>query len=258
MTTTLFDYPKGAAFGRVLPKNKIYEHATPSTKLKERFVQQVEQITWQQKLAPETINLPATRAVPEIQIFRITLKTGELDTSVLQCIDHAIPFPLYFELQYGDRIKATAAFKRPSDGDQSKWVVSSYFDGPWLPATTPRVPLPLVLDLEQLYARLLTALSPFPPFPGEPMTAFVVRMDEIRRRTGVGTSGSTPAQRKTVQPQGSDQRRGACVETGAGHVDRQVTVAVHNTTCCTNLLRTVTVTFVHELISIEERPRWNS
>ncbi|MEZ4681842.1 MAG: DUF4391 domain-containing protein [Caldilineaceae bacterium] len=171
-----------AAFGRVLPKNKIYEHATPSTKLKERFVQQVEQITWQQKLAPETINLPATRAVPEIQIFRITLKTGELDTSVLQCIDHAIPFPLYFELQYGDRIKATAAFKRPSDGDQSKWVVSSYFDGPWLPATTPRVPLPLVLDLEQLYARLLTALSPFPPRPGEPMTAFVVRMDEIRRR----------------------------------------------------------------------------
>jgi len=25
--TGFFDYPKGAAFGRVLPKNKIYEHA---------------------------------------------------------------------------------------------------------------------------------------------------------------------------------------------------------------------------------------
>ncbi len=182
MTTTLFDYPKGAAFGRVLPKNKIYEHAAPSAKLKELFVQQVEQITWQQKLAPETINLPATRAVPEIQIFRITLKTGELDPAVLGCIDHAIPFPLYFELQYGDRIKATAAFKRPSDGDQSKWVVSSYFDGPWLPATTPRLPLPLVLDLEQLYTRLLTALAPFPPRPNEPMTAFVARVEEIRSR----------------------------------------------------------------------------
>jgi hypothetical protein len=93
MTAILFDFPKGAAFGRVLPKNKIYEHATPSTAVKELFVRQVEQITWQYKLAPETINLKPSRAVPEIQIFSITLKTGDLKKDVLHCIDQAIPFP---------------------------------------------------------------------------------------------------------------------------------------------------------------------
>ena len=39
--------------------------------MKDLFVAQVEQIVWQYKLAPETINLPATPGVPEIQVFGI-------------------------------------------------------------------------------------------------------------------------------------------------------------------------------------------
>ena len=48
---TLYAWPKQAAFGRVVPKSKIYEHASVSAALKERFVQQVEQINWAYKLA---------------------------------------------------------------------------------------------------------------------------------------------------------------------------------------------------------------
>ena len=52
--TAFFDYPKGAAFGRVVPKNKIYEHAGASAALKDLFITQVDQIVWRFKLAPET------------------------------------------------------------------------------------------------------------------------------------------------------------------------------------------------------------
>ena len=55
----LVTYPAKAAFGRTLPKNKIYEHSKANTRLKDLFVKEVEQIVWQYKLAPETINLPA-------------------------------------------------------------------------------------------------------------------------------------------------------------------------------------------------------
>ena len=72
--TTLFAYPTNAAFGRVLPKSKIYERTQPTTAVKELFVRQIEQVVWQYKLAPETINVQGTTIVPEIQIFRITLK----------------------------------------------------------------------------------------------------------------------------------------------------------------------------------------
>lgn len=182
MTAVLFDYPKSAAFGRVLPKNKIYEHASPSTAVKNLFIRQVEQITWQFKLAPETVNLKGTPSVPEIQIFSITLKTGELIYDVLQCIDRAIPFPILFELRYEGKIRAVAAFKRPSDADKSKWVVSDYFETAWLPTEAPRTALPVVFDLEALYARLLAPLLPFPARPGEGLQAYVERMEQIRSR----------------------------------------------------------------------------
>ena len=97
---SLFTFPKSAAFGKVLPKNKIYEHSGANTRLKELFVEQVEQIVWQYKLAPETINLPARPGVPEIQIFSIQLKTAELHGDVLRCIDGAIPYPIVFELAF--------------------------------------------------------------------------------------------------------------------------------------------------------------
>ena len=94
----LFNYPRSAKFGRVLPKSKIYEHAKPGAAVKNLFVSQVEQIVWQYKLAPETINLKQSRAVPEIQIFRLALKTAELKHEVLRCIDKAIQFPIIFRI----------------------------------------------------------------------------------------------------------------------------------------------------------------
>lgn len=180
MTTVLFDYPKKAAFGRVLPKSKIYEHARPTSAIKELFVRQVEQISWQYKLAPETINIKGTVAVPEIQVFSIALRDDELKTEVLRCIDQAIPFPILFELKHDGKVKPTAAFKRPNEADATKWVVSEYFDGDWVLGDTLRMPLPMVFDLEALYGHLLAPLMPYPARPGEGLQARVERMERIR------------------------------------------------------------------------------
>ena len=175
--TTLFAYPTNAAFGRVLPKSKIYERTQPTTAVKELFVRQIEQIVWQYKLAPETINMQGTTIVPEIQIFRITLKTGELKPEALRCIDQAIPFPLVFELCHEGKVKSIAAYKRPSAADAAN--ISPYFAADWLPEDTPRHPLPVVFDLETLYAQLLAPLLPYPPRQGESLQAQVDRMDQI-------------------------------------------------------------------------------
>ena len=66
--TAFFSYPKATAFGRTVPKSKIYEHAGPGSALKDKFVTEVEQIVWTHKLAPETLNLTVTLSVTEIQI----------------------------------------------------------------------------------------------------------------------------------------------------------------------------------------------
>jgi hypothetical protein len=182
--TVLFQFPTQAAFGRVLPKNKIYEKARPSSAVKELFVSQVSQITWQYKLAPETINLPARTGAPEIEVFDIALKGKELDERVLACIDKAIPFPLVFQLVANGKVQLKAAYKRPSDTDANKWVVGEYFSSDWLPINSVRQPLPMALDMANLYEQLLRALLPLPARVGEPLREQVLRLEAARKKRG--------------------------------------------------------------------------
>ena len=182
MSQALFHYPKAAAFDRILPKSKIYEHSKPTSAVKELFVKQVDKIIWQYKLAPETINLPAKPNVPEIQVFTIALKTQELSEDVLRCIDQAIPLPIFYQLTFANRIKLKAAYKRPSDADAGKWVTESYFETDWLDKDTGRAELPVVLDLASLYEHLLRPLMPLPPKTGESLKTKVERLSLLRTK----------------------------------------------------------------------------
>lgn len=180
--TALIAYPKQAAFGRVLPKNKIYAHSGANTRLKELFVEQVEKIVWQYKLAPETINLPARPGVPEIQIFSIQLKTAEPHTDLLHCIDEAIPFPIIFELTFDGRTQVVAAYKRPNEADTSRWVLSDYFRSDWLPMDAERTAMPVALHLGGLYEQLLHRLIPLSARPQETLTELVARVEQVQAK----------------------------------------------------------------------------
>lgn len=173
------NYPKQAAFGRNLPKNKIYEHSGANTRLKELFVEQVEQIVWQYKLAPETINLSAKPGVPELQVFAIQLKTPELNLDVLRCIDGAVQFPIIFELGFDDRIQVVAAYKRPNESDTSRWVLSDYFATVWFPSDIQRAAMPLALDLGGLYEQVLHRLVPTPARQQESLADLVARIEQV-------------------------------------------------------------------------------
>jgi hypothetical protein len=173
-------YPKQAAFGRVLPKSKIYEHSRASPAVREMFVRQVEQIIWKFKLASETINLPSKPAVPEIQIFALQLKTPELNHDVLRCIDVAVQFPIIFELNFDGKTKVVAALKRLSESDTKRWVVSDYFSSKWIQTEVERVGMPLALDLGILYEIILQRLIQLPLRQNETINGLVKRAENLR------------------------------------------------------------------------------
>lgn len=178
-TPVLFSFPIQARVSRVVPKSKIYEHGPVNTALRDKFVRQVEQITWAYKLAPETINLPARGSVPEIQVFEITQKIAELDDEVLRAIDRAISLPIIFELHYEQRTRMVAAFKRNSEADASRWVLSDYFATAWLPSDIERTAIPLALDLGGLYEQVLQRLIPTPARPQESLADLVARVELV-------------------------------------------------------------------------------
>ncbi|HAD46877.1 MAG: methyl-accepting chemotaxis protein [Alcanivorax sp.] len=186
----LINYPERARVGRVVPKNRIMVSGAVGRRVRGQLTAQVARITWQYKLAQETLNLKGSKAVPEIQIFRLALKsTGVSDAlpvEVLKCIDHAIGFPIIFELTSSredgatrDAIRVAATYKRPNEVDASKWVIDDYFATDWLPADTPRAPLPVALDLPRLYEQLLCELLSIQARPGESMAALIERHDRI-------------------------------------------------------------------------------
>jgi hypothetical protein len=180
MSVGLFVYPERAAFGRNLPKTKIYEHTRLTTAMRNKLVNQIEKIVWQYKLSPETINLRSKKSAPEIEVFTVTLKKPNISNEVLRAIDTAIPFPIIHELIYDGRVKVVAAFKRPSEADSSKWVTDIYFESDWQELDAERKPLPVAVDLGRLYQQILRELISVPPRRGENIAEQVQRVALIR------------------------------------------------------------------------------
>jgi len=180
--TFLYDFPKNAAFGKVLPKNKIYEHALSTPAVKKMFVREVEKIVWSYKLSPETINLPAKENIQEIQVFTITLKRETLGHGVLSVIDRAIPSPIFFILGFENKTRYAAAYKRQNESDKSRWVVGNYFETNWIPDDACKVPLPVVLDLGSLYHALLKSIIPLSVRQNETLYELVSRSEKLKIR----------------------------------------------------------------------------
>ena len=177
----MFIYPAKAALNRVVPKTKIYANTKPSKSIKDKFVSQISEIIWKYKLSPETTNLAARDGFTEVQIFEITLKEPELGTEVLDAIDKAIPYPIFFRLLYNDQVKTVAAYKRPAADGSGSWVIDEYFETEWSDVTAPIIPLPVALDMKSLYEQMIGAFIDLTPRNGEPLESLVERVRMIRK-----------------------------------------------------------------------------
>jgi hypothetical protein len=175
----MFAFPPKTAFGKTIPKSRIYLHAEPSRRIRDLFAAQVAEIRWAHKLSPETLHLPAKPGVPEIQIFEIRLKTPTLDDVILETIDRAIPYPILHRLTAEKGVAWSAAFKRPSEADSSQWVVGTRFTSPFEEPRDEWPPLPTALDLGHLYAALMAGLLPLPARPGESLGSQVARCERF-------------------------------------------------------------------------------
>jgi hypothetical protein len=168
MSGILYRWPPNAKFGRVVPKTKFYEHGRVTTAMREKFVDEVQRITWAYKLAEKTVNLAGNAAVPEIQVFHLDAKGEDISDTVLTAIDLAVRTPIIFEITADDgghrRTRMVAAHKQPGP---SKSTLSDYFTSSWHSTDDERTPLPTAIDLPGLYIALMQPLLPVPIRPGE-------------------------------------------------------------------------------------------
>jgi len=184
MSGIIFEFPKQAAFGRIVAKDKIYYHSSASTKIKRKFIDEVDRIIWSYKLSPETVNLPAKYGVNEIQVFTILFKNEEYSTEILEAIDKAIPSPIIFQLKYKGKVSTMASYKRQSEADKSKWVFSSHFGSQEFidHSKVKKMKLPVAIDMSTLYHKLLIQLLPIPSRENESIQDLINRYETVRSK----------------------------------------------------------------------------
>jgi hypothetical protein len=178
----MFNFPKKTHFRRVLPKNKIYAHTKAGKALQTRFVDQVVKITWLCKLAPETLNIPASKTVQEIEIFEIQLKQADVHPDILRAIDRTIRHPIAYILRFQDQVRYTMPEKRPNEADANKWVIGEYFSTDWQTFEAPTEDLPIALNMAGLYEQLLRAHLCVLARPDESLADQVARITMLQQK----------------------------------------------------------------------------
>lgn len=182
MTDLLYRWPIAANFGIRVPKEKFYANGHVTNAVREKFVTEVQRITWAYKLAEVTINLPGSSAVPEVQVFQIDAKMDDVSEPVLTAIDKAIPFPAVFEVTRNDGalryVRMVAAHKQLGVGVPK---LSAYYSTEWQPLDAERQPLPTAITLSALYTALLGPLLPVTARPGEGMSEVAGRLQTVRK-----------------------------------------------------------------------------
>ena len=98
----MFELPKNCYVNKFLPKKIFYEKVGVSSGVKDEFVNLVDRITWLYKLSPDTIGIPKTDNIEEIQIFQIEKKKKKVPLAVIKTITKGVQYKILFLIKYND------------------------------------------------------------------------------------------------------------------------------------------------------------
>jgi len=113
-TTNLLRYPETTLFGKTVPKKYFYDQLEVSARMKQRFVNDIEEIVWLYKLAPTTLNVQKGEQVGEIEIMLCPLKDVDCPVDVFKFISQKIPHHIVFILQYGNSYRLLIQYGQDS------------------------------------------------------------------------------------------------------------------------------------------------
>ena len=98
----MFNLPKECYVNKFLPKKVFYEKVGVSSGVKDEFVNLIDRITWLYKLSQDTIGIPKTETIDEIQIFQIDVKEKKIPLSVIKTITKGVQYKILFIIKYND------------------------------------------------------------------------------------------------------------------------------------------------------------
>lgn len=124
--------PRSTYFGKRMPKEKFYAHLEAANSIKKSFVSEIEQIVWQYKLSPTTMNVMPGETVKEIAVLEVTLKIKDVNTQVFQFIDRNISVYIIYLLRFAGECRLLINFKTPIFQKPHSFKIEECFFTDWM------------------------------------------------------------------------------------------------------------------------------
>ena len=116
--------------GKKIPKQRFYENISLSSALQKKFVDYIDSVVLLNKFSKDTLHIPSNKAVEEVFIFEVKLKSNEFIGKIddlLEIIDRSIQCHILFKIRINKKLICKIAYKNRSQSDSSKYVVDKYF-----------------------------------------------------------------------------------------------------------------------------------
>jgi hypothetical protein len=101
-------------------------------RMKVRFVNDVEKITWLYKLSANTLNVSSSDDLVEIDVFVATLKQQDCPTDLFTFIDTNMPHHIVFILEYDNSYMILLNYKDWADNTHTKFKITKSFASLWM------------------------------------------------------------------------------------------------------------------------------
>ncbi len=153
----LFDLPLSTKVDRVIPKNSFDDFT--SNKVKKLLTNQVQRITWKNKISVETINLRG-KEINEIQIFDIELKQKVYIPEILNSIDKSIPYHIIFTIRFDEDIYTSVSPKHLNPINNNTAVIDHTFKTEWGLSMNFNLKIDLKNNLDDVFYLFCSQFSP--------------------------------------------------------------------------------------------------
>ena len=128
----IFNYHKNVIVDRIVPKTMFYKFMEVNPRMKVRFVNDVEKITWLYKLSANTLNVSSSDDLVEIDVFVATLKEQDCPTDLFTFIDTNMPHHIVFILEYDNSYMILLNYKDWADNTHTKFKITKSFASLWM------------------------------------------------------------------------------------------------------------------------------
>lgn len=156
----MIPFPSSTLVGKPVSKTAFYKHLEVNARIKTRFVQDIDRIVWLAKLSPSTLNVEDGKAVHEIVVFHVTLKSEDVPDDVFLTIDRRMPRHVLFLLQSGEHYRLLLNYKEWIDESKGTFRIIKSFRTEWTDGDTLQLSIN-ASNMDKLYESFAGQISGF-------------------------------------------------------------------------------------------------